>query len=80
MIYGLNDFEVGDIVTYSTWGSEIRRVLVESKEEKIKNDRDGFDGVLVDYENNKIYLSGKPMGVWGYCSQILSVERENANA
>jgi hypothetical protein len=81
MRYGLNDFEVGDIITYSTWGGEIRRVLVENKERNIKNDRDGFDGVLVGFDNNsKLFLNGNPMGVWGYCDQILSVEKENANA
>jgi hypothetical protein len=79
--YELNDFEVGDIVTYSTWGGEIRRVLVENKERNIKKDRDGFDGVLVGFDNNsKLSLDGKPMGVWGYTDQILSVEKENANA
>lgn len=81
MTYGLSDFEVGDIVTYSTWGGEIRRVLVENKEANIKNDRDGFDGVLVGFDNNsRLFLNGKPMGVWGYTEQILSVEKESANA
>jgi hypothetical protein len=80
MNYGLNDFEVGDVVTYATWGSEVRRTLVEFKQENIKNDRDGFDGVLVDSDNNKIFLNGKTLGVWGYCEQIISVERVDSNA
>jgi hypothetical protein len=80
MKYGLNDFEVGDVITYSTWGGEIRRTLVEFKQENIKNDRDGFDGVLVDEENNRLYLNGQTLGVWGYVEQIISIEKENADA
>jgi hypothetical protein len=80
MVYGLNDFEVGDIITYATFGGEIRRVLVEDKESNIKNDRDGFGGFLVDYDNSKFFLNGQYYRVWGYCDQILSIEKENANA
>jgi hypothetical protein len=80
MRYTLNDFEVGDIITYATWGGEIRRTYVENKVSEIKNDRDGFDGFLVDEDNNRLYLNGNPLGVWGYVEQIISIEKENADA
>jgi hypothetical protein len=80
MKYGLNDFEVGDVVVYATWGNEVRRTLVEFKQENIKNDRDGFDGVLVDSDNNRIFLNGTTLGVWGYTDQIISVEKVDSNA
>jgi hypothetical protein len=80
MKYGLNDFEIGDVVIYATWGNEIRRTLVEYKDENIKNDRAGFSGVLVDDDNNRIFLNKEPFGVWGYTDQIISVEKVDSNA
>jgi hypothetical protein len=83
MEYTLNDFEVGDYVSYSTWGSsEVRRVYVEKKFDE--EGRQGFQGFLVDSLNNRVrFPSGdlrNQFGCWGYCEQIISIEKENANA
>lgn len=78
--YRITDFEVGDVITYATWGNEIRRVFVEVKEQDIKNEQTGFAGYLVDYDNEKVVLNGSSLGVWGYCSQIVSIDRQNSNA
>ena len=61
MIKQLN-YRVGSIITYRTFGGEIRRVTVESKEDDIKNGRPGFDGQVRDGE-----------WCWGYDDQITSV-------
>jgi hypothetical protein len=84
MEYTLNDFEVGDYVHYSTWGSsEVRRVYVEEKFVD-ENGRQGFQGFLVDSLNNRVrFPSGdirNQFGAWGYCEQIISIEKENSNA
>jgi len=80
MKFTLNDFEAGDYVSYSTWGSnEIRKVYVEEKFDDGVSQ--GFSGFLVNHENKKVqYLNGDNFGVWGYCEQILRVEKEKANA
>jgi hypothetical protein len=80
MKFTLNDFEVGDYVSYSTWGStEIRKVYVERKFDD--GAKQGFEGFLVDSQNNRVlYLNGDKFGVWGYTDQILRVEKENADA
>lgn len=63
------DYDVGDIVVYVPFGGGTRRVLVDTKEPDIKNGRPGFAGSDLDY-------GGDEAGVWGYDSQIISVERK----
>lgn len=69
-----SNYEVGDIIEYNAFGGELRRVLVESKSENIKNDRPGFDGVLVAAPEDDQWRD-----VWGYDDQIVRVvTRSNA--
>lgn len=57
------DYAIGDIVIY--WvGTHYREVLVDEKEEDIKNGSPGFGG----YVTNDV--PDKGMCVWGYDSQI----------
>jgi hypothetical protein len=78
--YKLTDFEIGDIVSYSNYGGEVLRVFVEQKYEDVKKWQPGFAGFLVDGSDKKVSMNGKTIDVWGYCYQILSVEKENSNA
>ena len=55
------DYEVGDIITYATFGGTERTVEVTLKEDDIKNGRPGFDGKII----------GTDMLVWGYDDQIV---------
>lgn len=61
-------YEVGDTITYSPFGGGVRYVLVNNKEDDVKNGLPGFDGELI--------VDG-PTGeyVWGYDNQILDVVR-----
>ena len=61
MIKKLN-YRVGSTIKYRAFGGEIRTVVVESKEEDIKNGRPGFDGMVRPGE-----------WCWGYDDQIISV-------
>jgi|LauGreDrversion2_5_1035112.scaffolds.fasta_scaffold964416_1 hypothetical protein len=56
------NYRVGSTIKYRNFGSELLLVVVESKEEDIKNGRRGFDGILPG--------GG---GCWGYDSQIVEV-------
>lgn len=56
------NYRVGSTIKYRTWGGEIRKVVVESKEDDIKNGRPGFDGQIRDGE-----------WCWGYDDQITEV-------
>lgn len=68
-------YDVGSIIEYSTWGGSVRRILVEDKEDDIKNGRPGFSGKCVNPNTNKPYEQTSSNGVWGYDSQITRVIR-----
>tara|TARA_Y100000296_G_scaffold78313_1_gene100867 strand:- start:300 stop:506 length:207 start_codon:yes stop_codon:yes gene_type:complete len=61
------NYTVGSIIDYRAFGErKLRRIVVEVRENDIKNGRPGFDG----------YLLGKDPdggGVWGYDDQIVRV-------
>lgn len=61
MIKQLN-YRVGSIIKYRAFDGVVRKVLVEAKEEDIKNGRPGFDG-----------QSSYGEWCWGYDDQIISV-------
>jgi len=67
MNYTIN-YQVGDIIEYTTFDGSVRRVLVDNKEVDIKNGASGFTGNLVDAPTDHY-------GVWGYDYQILRVLR-----
>jgi hypothetical protein len=56
--------EVGQVVSYQTWGGEIRKVRVMEVHEDIKRGRPGFDGVVIEGPEK-----GQP--VWGYMDQLV---------
>lgn len=64
-----DDYRVGSILTYATFGGGHRTVKVTNLEAEIANGRSGFDGNLLD-------LDGKETthGVWGYTDQIVRVD------
>jgi hypothetical protein len=66
------DYKQGDIIRYNAFGGCGRTVLVEEKDDDIKNGRPGFHGVMVD-SNLKPLPEKDGMGVWGYDSQIVRV-------
>lgn len=55
------DYTIGDIVYYRS--GVMRDVLVDEKDEDIKNGRPGFGGIVQSGPD-------KGMNVWGYDSQI----------
>lgn len=65
-------YNVGSIVSYSTFGGGHRTVKILNKESDIKNNRPGFDAVEVSQEG-KEWLEKSGCYVWGYDSQIKSV-------
>ena len=64
------DYKVGDVIAQQAFGGGVRYVLVEMKEEDVKNGRSGFVGILVDSDGTSIKAE---YGVWGYDSQIVKV-------
>lgn len=64
------DYKVGDVIAQQAFGGGVRYVLVEMKEEDVKNGRPGFVGILVDSDGTPIKAE---YGVWGYDSQIVKV-------
>ena len=61
------DYKIGDIIEYRNFGGEILKVLVDEKEEDIKNGESGFSGDIINCEDDD------EKGVWGYDSQIIGV-------
>lgn len=55
-------YEIGDIVTYETWGGTLRTGVITEKHADVKNGLPGFDMTTE---------SGK--SVWGYDEQIVAV-------
>lgn len=55
------DYNIGDKVVY--WSGGFRVVLVDEKDEDIKNGRPGFGGTVVGGPDDG-------MSVWGYDQQI----------
>ena len=62
------NYQIGDIIEYTTFDGSVRRVLVDNKEVDIKNGRAGFTGNFVDAPSDHF-------GVWGYDYQIIRVLR-----
>ena len=54
------EYNIGDTVTYETWGGALRTGTVTGKHADIKNGRPGFD-MTTDMGNT----------VWGYDDQIV---------
>lgn len=67
------EYKIGSVITYQPFGGGLRRVRVTEKSEDIKNGRAGFDGVLVVTVNDHDHVTSDR--VWGYDSQIISVEQ-----
>jgi len=63
----MNEYEIGDIIEYRNFGGEILKVLVDEKEEDIKNGESGFSGDIINCKDDD------EKGVWGYDSQIIEV-------
>ena len=66
------NYKVGSVIEYSPFGGGCRRVVVEEKEDDIKNGRPGFSGHQVG-AGPRDGLGG---GVWGYDDQIIRVVSE----
>lgn len=66
------DYSAGDIIEYIPYGGRLRRVRVDSRDPDIKNGRAGFDGVVVDGDE-------QGFTVWGYDSQIKRIVTRNAD-
>ena len=60
-------YDVGDVIEY--WTGSTRRVLVEYREEDVKNGYPGFGGTCIEGG------SDVGMSVWGYDDQITRVVR-----
>lgn len=66
-------YKAGDVIEYQTFGGgNIRRVLVEYREDNIKNCRPGFSGTAIEGG------ADADMSVWGYDDQIISVVRKGS--
>jgi len=59
-------YEIGDLVRYETFGGVLRVVVVDEKEDDIKNGRPGFGGRMPGGQS-----------VWGYDHQIVGVDRRD---
>jgi hypothetical protein len=59
------EYEVGDTITYQTFGGGYRTVVVIEKHENVKNGEPGFDGAEP---------GGDDAQWWGYDHQIVRVE------
>ncbi len=57
-------YEIGDVIVYQTFDGSTRSVVVQMKDEDIKNGYPGFDGHIVGDPSNT---------VWGYDDQIIRV-------
>lgn len=67
MRFSYVSYDVGDTITYTTFGGhQSRTVRVTHKEDDIKNGRPGFDGVV-------ILGPETDLEVWGYDDQITKV-------
>ena len=67
------NYQIGDTIEYTTFDGSVRRVLVQSKEDDIKNGRAGFTGILADA--GQFDAEPDSFGVWGYDYQITKVLR-----
>jgi len=64
-------YEIGDMIVYSAFGGEKRTIIVDEKEEDIKNGRPGFGGIIIS-SSEPSDKTGQ--SVWGYDSQIIEVK------
>jgi len=55
-------YKVGSTIKYRAWGGEVRTVVVDEKEDDIKNGRPGFGGTTKSGDD-----------CWGYDDQIIQV-------
>jgi hypothetical protein len=62
-----NDIAVGQIVAYKTYDDTLRSVRITDIQEKGKNGKDTFDGILLRTNGNSI----PGFEVWGYVNQIV---------
>lgn len=66
--FKLISYAVGDIIEQRTTTGMKRYVLVQAREEDIKNGCAGFEGVEVNINGKETGL-----GAWGYDDQVLRV-------
>lgn len=73
-------YRIGSVIEYQTFGGTTRTVLVEEKEDDIKNGRPGFDGKLLPFSELELLdedaddsAVGFGRQVWGYDNQITKV-------
>lgn len=72
------DYNIGDIIEYTAFGGERRRVVVTAKLDDVKNDRPGFDGTQIPLNCSSPWDLAQEVwadcpGVWGYDDQITRV-------
>jgi|TARA_Y100000034_G_scaffold126338_1_gene177405 hypothetical protein len=66
-------YRIGSVIEYQTFGGTTRTVLVEEREDDIKNGRPGFDGKLLPYHLDEDVEPELGKMVWGYDNQITKV-------
>lgn len=62
------NYRIGSIIEYKTYGGELRRVRVTTRDPDIKNGCAGFDGIILGKTENDFEWA-----VWGYDDQIIRV-------
>jgi len=65
----MHDYNIGDTIAYTPFGGGERIVLVDEKEDDIKNGMPGFGGRLVGGDASMAGFGD----VWGYDHQITRV-------
>lgn len=68
------NYNVGDIIQYRTFSGTVRSVLVEEKDDDVKNGRPGFAG------RNVSASPGDAPHVWGYDADIIRVVKKKTES
>jgi len=66
------NYSVGDTIQYRTSVGSVRTILVEEKDDDIKNGRSGFAGAIVGST-----AAGDEGGGWGYDDQVIRVVKRS---
>jgi hypothetical protein len=69
------NYAEGDVIQYRTLDGSVRTVLVEAKDDDIKNGRPGFAGAQM---TNGV-VRGE-LGCWGYDDQVIRVVQKCKSA
>ena len=67
------NYKAGSVIEYRCFGGDLRRVVVEYRDDDIKNGCPGFVGMPTKGPST---INGVTAGVWGYDSQIVAVVSE----